>query len=235
LLVGGGRRVEDEHAEVLVEYGFARFHSGHMSTESVVDEPIAFLSFSRYCLNDTDWNLDQVLIDGLLTTNPIVRGFLLEPIVGYLLLKLFETPTPLSSVFTFVGNCDIGDSNAYVIAAWKDDNNFQFSPFNIDSDERAGYQIGCSPHDASGFLAWLQDPHRLPLCLPCNALGPDIVLLLRLTNGDLLRVIIQVKHRNDTLFHPKEILDAFRTTDPKQFLSELRQVVCLYSLATASN
>jgi hypothetical protein len=206
-----------------------------MLTECVVDEPIAFLSFSRYCVANTDCNLDQMLIEGLLASNPVVRGFLLEPVVGYLLLKLFATPKPLSSVFTFVGECDIADSEAYVVAAWKDDNGFHFTPFDINSDERAGYQIGCSPHDASGFLAWVRDPQRLPLCLPCKAVGPDVVLLLRLSNGDLLRVIIQVKHRNQAWLYPQQVLNAFRSTDPDLFLSELRQVVCPCSLTTASN
>jgi hypothetical protein len=228
LLTGNGSSVEMAYAEILVEYGLARFYyNGEVETH-VLDEPIAFLSFTHSCLLDPLCNPDQLLIHKLLTSEPCGRGFHLEYCVGFLVLKFFATPTPLSLGFTFHGDCDIADLKAHAVALRKDGDYFEICPFNINSAHRPGCRIGASPRDASGFLDWLQNPDHQPLCFPSKAVGPDVILVLQLSNGDVLYVIAQVRYRSKERFHPGEIESALVTTDPKLFFSEMRDVVCLH-------
>jgi hypothetical protein len=224
IMTGVGRDVEEEYAELLVEYGLARFYSKGRIAASKIDEPLALLSFSQYCADPpVQWDLEQFLIDGLLPKNGVARGYALQPVVAFHLLKVFASPTPLSSVFVFLNDCDFAHSKAHVVAMCKNGSTFSFSPFDISSPHQPGYRMGCSPPSSWDFLSWLQDPAGIPGCFPYPLVGPDIVLLLMLEDGSLLRLIIQVKYRSKVTMSPGEIENALNSIDPACFISAMKE------------
>lgn len=89
----------------------------------------------------------------------------------------------------------------------------------IGSTERPTYILGRSTRTQADPVQWFRDPDHSVFCFPNNSLGPDLILLLQLLDGGLLRVLVQFKHLSDPTIDPKATEDAFRTTDPNQFLS----------------
>jgi hypothetical protein len=102
---------------------------------------------------------------------------------------------------------------------------FECYPINILSNACPTYILGRTPRTEMETLSWFQDPQRTVFCLPAKTIGPDMILVLRLLS-DLthLRVLVQIKQLTENTIGPQDTRDAFRTTDPKQFI--MRVLVC---------
>jgi hypothetical protein len=214
---GEPREIGSADGERLVEYGVARF--GRTGT-IIADEPLALLAAVDWFSEETDWKLQHFLVKALCTQNSSARGVAFEKFGAYLLALAFGTPQPLSTVFDFLGDCTIKDKEAVLVSAHRDkEGKLVWHPINITRNEWPTYRLGKSPHSQAASLSWIQNPDHSVFCFPDNYLGPDLVLLLQLSDGNLLRVVIQFKHLSDSTIGPKDTEDAFKTTDPDQFLS----------------
>jgi hypothetical protein len=200
----------------LVEYGIARFV---VERNIKVDEPLALLAATHYFDTKTDWSWQHFLVDGLSTSNESARGIALEQVGAYLLGLAFSSPTPLSEVFKFVGDNDLKNAKAQLVAIHKGDEGFICDAANILSAEpNGGYILGYSPRTIEDTLAWLDDPEQTLFCFSANAVGPDLILVLELPNKGLIRVVVQFK--TEKSMGPSEIENALRTRDPEQFTSQ---------------
>jgi hypothetical protein len=154
----------------------------------------------------------------LYTENDSARGFAFEYFSAYLLGLAFRTPTRLSEVFNFIGLNNISDQLAQLVAVYKVDENFITTPVDICSNRGPGYTLGHCCRTESETLSWFLDPQRTVFCFPYKTIGPDFVILLRLSDGRLLRVLVQCKHESKNSLGPTGTFDALRTTDPSMFI-----------------
>jgi hypothetical protein len=65
-------------------------------------------------------------------------------------------------------------------------------------------------------LKWLGHGFRQPFCFPCTNMGPDVIFVLELYNGQLLWVTLQAKYSENFLDN-KTMKDAVRSVTPKKF------------------
>jgi hypothetical protein len=216
--MGKPRAMNSPNAEKLVEYGVARF--GNL-THIIADEPLALLAASHFFATETSWPLRHFLLEALSTSDDSARGFAFEHLGAYLLGLAFRSPTRLSNVFDFVVPGGLQDEVAELVALQKSTNDtFSCFPVDISSDMGPSYILGRSPRTEMETLAWFKDPQRNIFCFPAKTIGPDLVLVLKLSDGSLLRVLIQFKNHLQNTLGPVNTADGFRTTDPKQFISQ---------------
>jgi hypothetical protein len=209
------------HGEAMVEYGVSRFKH----EEAQTDEPLAILALVTFLeqTQKVQLPLARYLIETINTPDAAHRGIRFEPLGAYLLACAFSEPRRLSEVFEFVEGGKkayeaLHDERAELVALAKDGDDFQTTPLRITTNCRSSHVLGCSPSTAAETLKWLQDPKGTAFCFPANAVGPDLIFVLRLTSdGTVLRVCVQFKHTQELSAQASE--KAIRTTNPFSFLS----------------
>jgi len=209
--------------DAMVEYGVSRFMkpSKCKKFRAQTDEPLAILALVKF-FERRDLTLEKYLTTSLTTPDPSHRGIVFEAFGAYLLALAFSGPTPLSKIFEFVpGNnvyAALQDEPAELVMLKKDGDKFRTTPFNIKANFRSNHVYGLSPSSIPETVEWLENPQGSAFCFPANAVGPDLIFVLRLTNDDtFLRVCVQFKH-TETL-SPQAWKKAIRTTNPYHFNS----------------
>jgi hypothetical protein len=217
IFTGKPRSLGGDHNAKLVEYGVARFGKmGHI----LGDEPLAILAAVHYFTNNTPWSLQYFLLEEVCTPNDTARGTALEHLGAYLLAAAFRLPRRLSDIFEFVGVSDLGNQRAHLVAIHQSSHGtLEYTPVDIFSSQQGTYILGHSARTEAETLSWLSDPKRVAFCFPAHTFGPDLILFLLLEDGTLLRVLLQFKYRST--MGPKATAEAYRTTDPSQFVSQL--------------
>ena len=79
--------------------------------------------------------------------------------------------------------------------------------------------LGANTKTPDSTLQWLAHEMRATVCFPCNAMGPDVLFVLRLANGKVLWVALQAKlssGRNGFL-DKRLVRSAVRSVTPKNF------------------
>ena len=186
--------------EKLVEYGVARF--GNLK-DIIADEPLALLAAIHYFTTETPWSLSYLLIDGLCHPNEGARGIAFEQFGVYLLALAFRTPTRLSKVLKFAGKSEIrGEVGQLVAIHLNQAGEFVCHPVDITSDMRPTCILGRSPRTENGTLSWLKDPKGSVLCFPAHTVGPDLILLLQLSDSRIVRVLVQFKYTTSNTIGP---------------------------------
>ncbi|KIM30017.1 hypothetical protein M408DRAFT_100189, partial [Serendipita vermifera MAFF 305830] len=216
---GKPRDVGGPEYDKLVEYGVARF--GHR-TNILADEPLALLAAMHYFTINTPWSLQHFLEEELSNSNPGARGTAFEYFGAYLLGIAFKSARPLSEVFTFVGdnNSGLGNEKAELVAVEKTDGKFICHPVDLSSNTQPTYRQGRTPRTQAETLSWLQNPERTVFCFPVHMVGPDLILVLRLSDKTVVRVIVQFKQKMESKMSSADTESAFRTTDPNRFLAQ---------------
>ncbi|KIM30016.1 hypothetical protein M408DRAFT_100172 [Serendipita vermifera MAFF 305830] len=216
---GKPRNTGGRNYDKLVEYGVARFGS---HTNILADEPLALLAAMDYFTTNTPWSLQHFLEEGLSNSNESARGTAFEYFGAYLLGMAFKSARSLSEVFTFVGEHSSGllDEEAELVAIEKNNGNFSCHPVNLSSNTRPMYRQGCTPRTQAETLAWFQNPKRTIFCFPAHMVGPDLILVLQLSDKTVIRVIVQLKQKMESKMSSTDVESAFRTTDPNHFLSQ---------------
>jgi hypothetical protein len=218
IFTGKPRELGGRDNEQFVEYGVSRFKGDYKSI--VTDEPLALLATMHLFTTETPWNLQSFLWDALSNANECSRGYAFEHVGTYLLGLAFKAPIRLAKVFDFVVPSSLDNEVAELVALEKSpDGTFSCFPVDISSHTGPTYTLGCTPPDAEGTLAWLQDPKRTIFFFPAKTIRPDLIMILRLSNGMLLRVLVQFRNIMAASIGPKQPTEAFRTADSKQFLS----------------
>jgi hypothetical protein len=232
ILCGKVRSLGGPLSRALVECGFARFRN---DDDTTVDEPIALLAAANFFTTRTTWSMRSLLESHLTSLNPASRGFSFEHFIAYLLARAFKSPRALSSVFDFIDETELTDEVAHLVAInLADDNQFICTPVDISSNGGPHYILGCSPSSESETLEWLKNPKNTVFCFPIRTVGPDVILTLQLSDGGIVRVLVQCKQRNQATLGAQRTQDAFRSTDNQQFISqwvedpETKQTMCVF-------
>jgi len=219
--IGNICSLEGPIGDAMVEYGVSRFKKPSKTPEAETDEPLAILALVKF-FKHKSLTLEGYLATSLTTPHPAHQGIVFKAFGAYLLARAFSGPTPLSKIFEFVPGKKVyaafQDEPAELVTLEKDGDNFRTTPFNIEANFRSSHLIGRSLSSIPETLEWLENPQGSAFCFPANAVGPDLIFFLRLTNDDtVLRVCVQFKHA-ETL-SPQAWKEAIRTTDPYLFLS----------------
>lgn len=218
IFTGQPRSLGGPDTELLVEHGFARFY---VQQEGIADEPLALLAATHYFSLNTPWTLQHLLLDSLTETKASPRGFAFQFYGSYMLAAAFQSWRKLSSVFTFIGKTPLQNESARLVAVNKQPRSVsQVHPVSFDRRTGPHYILGHSPTSQEETLSWMENPKGTAFCFPEEHVGPDLILLLELSSGGVLRVLVQYKHHsNKSTITPLETEDAFRTTDPAKFIS----------------
>jgi hypothetical protein len=214
---GNTRDLGGPNNEKLVEYGVARF-AFHKNV--VTNEPLALLAAVDY-FSETWWPLQHFLLEAVTSHHDSARGSAFEHFAAYILGNAFKSPTPLSEVFSFVGRVseDLEGEIGELVAIEKAGGTYVCHPIDISSNTGPTYRWGRTCQSEAETLAWLQNPQRTAFCFPADKVGPDLILVLRLSDKSLVRVLFQFKQRLEPTMSRKKIADALGTTDPSQFVS----------------
>jgi hypothetical protein len=219
---GKPRDLDGPDYEKLVEYGVARFSDRR---KIVANERLALLAASNYFTKKAAWSLQYFLSDGISNSMEPARRIGIEYVGAYLLAAAFRTPTRLSSVFKFWGSNNLGNEKAQLVALEKTDQGFQSIPVDVLSSVGPTYILGRTTSEEAETLSWLEDPQRCVFCFPSKSVGPDLLLVLRLSDEKLLRLVVQFKQINKTNPTSADTEDACRTTDPNQLISVLSATI----------
>ena len=212
------------NGDKMVEFGVSRFKKSSSSSPRMAetDEPLAILGLVTF-LEQHRLALGTHLRGALNVANASARSIAFEPFGAYLIARAFSTPTLLSNVFDFVGESRLKDEFAELVTLERIDGAIRINPLNLTSglNLRSNHVLGCSPPTSPDTLEWLHNPRGLAFCFPANAVGPDLIFVLRLTSdGTILRVCVQFKHMQELT--PKETGKAIRTIEPFTFLSQFK-------------
>ena len=200
----------------MVEYGVARF--GLDKGSITADEPLALLAAANYFTNQTGWSLSFFLKAGLAHPNASARGYALEYFGAYALALAFSSPTRLGDVFKFLGaNSDLENETGHLVAVQKQEESFVAYPVDAKSSSLPTYTLGRRYRTSEETLSWLKNPDRIALCFPGHIVGPDLILVLQLSDG-LLRVVVQFKHSMKDQDR-QQTIDALGSTDPRKLNS----------------
>ena len=198
----------------LVEYGIARF--GHAKDLITIDEPLALLAVADYFIKHTRSSLPHFLQAGVTHSNRSARGIALEYFGAYVLALAFSSPTRLGDVFDFVGgNSDLENETGHLVAVHKQKKSYVAYPVDIKSSSLLTHILGQKYLTSEETLSWREDPD---FCFPARSVGADLVLVLQLSDGPLLRVIVQFRHSMANQ-DSKETIDALESTDPRKLNS----------------
>ncbi|PVF91106.1 hypothetical protein CPB86DRAFT_745978 [Serendipita vermifera] len=217
-ITGKKRSLGGKDGELLVELGISKFKNsgveGHREAE-ITENLVIYGLFDLF--ESLKLTMEDYLLHELGSPHPSSRGLAFESFGAFLLARSFSSPRPLSDVFEFVGDLAIKDELAQLIALERSDNSFRQTPININSTMPPDH-LGCSPN-VEGMLKWLEDPKGTAFCFPPNIVGPDLILMLRLTqHGTILRVCVQIKNTEN--LSGTERTRAIRTTDPNYWFSQ---------------
>lgn len=212
----------------LVQYGFARFredfNASNHDHRASLDEPLALLASMNY-FEKTCWSLDQDFTAALSNPYAPARGIAFEYFCVYQIALAFGSPRCLSDVFTFAAEVDrdLMESKAQLVMAKKVGKGFHSYPIDIISGHGPAYLFGYTCQSIDDTLSWLRSPHTA-FCFPYKDVGPDAILLLQLSDGSLLRLVLQCKHHSGSSLGAVKTTEAIASTDPSNFCSQMQEV-----------
>jgi len=175
-----------------VEYGFARFVDSETKTVAV-DEPLVLLSATHWT-NTYHRTSYKFFAKQIHLHDPNSNGF--ENYIAFCLDMIFSYRRPLSDVFTFMGTPPAWSAlQAELVSLHRTDldlveegivRHFQFSGPSVTLGTNAK-----SPEETSG---WLEHRNHSPFCFPHISMGPDLVFVMRLSDGSMIWVALQAKY-----------------------------------------
>lgn len=200
-----------------VEYGFARFVD-HETKTVAVDEPLVLLAATHW-INANHRTSYKFFAKQIHLHDPSSNGF--ENYMAFCIDMIFSQKRRIGDVFSFGSDPPTWvDLEAELVSLCRTDGG------NIEASSARHFQF-CGPSVTLGTnakspeqtLAWLQ--HRLhpPICFPHVSMGPDLVFVLRLSDGSLIWVALQAKYslgKNGSLSRPL-LRHAFRSVTPASF------------------
>jgi hypothetical protein len=196
-----------------IDRGFARFKSD----QGVIDEPLAVLALQNYFKVHSPWTPEYFSRIGLTDSYPPKRGNAFEVFVSFWVIEAFKTKRRLGEIFEFIGDSDLRNMEAQLVSVSKTGETFSFIPVGVDSVP--SHALGCTMSNEDETLKRLKDPQQIAYCFPTKTIGPDAIFFLLLSDGTLLRVFWQFKIIAKRSLSAAETSDAFRTTNPDNFIS----------------
>jgi hypothetical protein len=182
-----------------VEYGFARFVDSE--TKSVaVDEPLVLLAATHW-VNTHYCSSYKHVAEHAHLLDQHSNGF--ESYLAFCIDMIFSHRRRLNEVFAFLGTPPSwSDLDAELVALYKDNNG------GIDTVEESIVQnflfsgpsvtLGTNAKSLEETSHWLNHKIHSPICFPHSAMGPDLIFVLRLSDGSLIWVVLQAKFSEGT-------------------------------------
>lgn len=222
------RRVLDlpDKDRILVELGFARFVNLPVD-KHVLDEPLVLLAATREFHRGSPFSLQTQILDGLGSGKG--RGEYFEALVAYYLSCAFDDESKLCDIFNF-GDVipEWANQHADLVSVVVNDEVIESHPFHLLDYTGSTAFIGINCSGAKETLAWFENPVSL-MCFPDQNMGPDIVLLIRLPNGQKLAVGIQCKWRGLRTLPQGDVNSAVSSVDHTKYYDD---TVCDWILDT---
>jgi hypothetical protein len=186
--------------EGAVELGFACFANQDTSSalaevdgsHAQADETLALLAGVSW-MTQKEITMGQFADDQLRSSEG--KGF--ELVVAHYLSIAFGKPTKLSEVLDFRKDLEPAwahQEGCLVAANARKDGQFDFAEVNFGRDKRvASACLGYKAEDPKATIRWLKNPRYTAFCFPDIYMGPDICFFLRLEDGNIISVFLQVK------------------------------------------
>ena len=202
--------------EPLVEYGVGRFVSA-TSTRVSVEEPLALIGILRY-LEDNFHTLEGNVTTTLRSDN---QGLALEQAVLLALTKLLQNQGALKEIFAFHGQSPLwADQSAQIVAC---NSSGKFEAFSIVTPTTPSSIVAFSAKTPDDVTHWLKSSDK-GWCIPCSAMGPDLITRVRLNDGKILVLVIQAKcytTGNVDTIAPGVAAGAVKSLDPSDYFRTL--------------
>ena len=207
----------DNDEKQWVELGLARFRDPKdtSSEQALVDEPLIILAAARHLSADTTVGLSDHVLNGL--GRAAGRGTQFEEFLAVYLAHAFGPTVRLCDVFNFGGD----------IPSWAQSEGVELVTLSSDGDHRTldhlldppmglPSTLSCDLRRAVETVEWFRKPYTT-MCFPDIHFGPDLVFFIRLSNGKVLCVIVQVKFRSRLRLAKRDHEDSVYTLTPSQF------------------
>jgi hypothetical protein len=167
----------------LVQYGIAHFV--HTGKEIKIEEPLALVGILQY-FDSTSRTIEE----NIRTNFQLDRGLWFEEAVLLTVTRLLTKPAKLSNIFEFHGKIPKwAHFSARIVTQHAYDGPL---PFSIDHPFDPTSIVAYSAKDPEDVEHWLKNGEE-GWCIPCKAMGPDLIARLELDNGRKLVLFIQAK------------------------------------------
>jgi hypothetical protein len=208
------RNLDGKFGDLLVELGISRFKPFAYEEAETSERLVLLALFDLFARTES---VDSDILHVLKSAHTSSQGIALEWIGAFLLARAFSLPRPLSDVFDFVGECKIKDEPAELVTVEKVNNSFKYTRLDTEFFTRSS-PIGCSPNP-EGVLEWLKDPKGFTFCFPPTTVGPDLLLMLRLTKYDTI-IPVCIQFQNIAQLDREGRESAILKTDPNNWFSK---------------
>lgn len=218
---------EDE--ATYVEYGFARFTDPDTSAVAV-DEPLVLLAATHW--TDEHYRSSyKFFAKQIHLHDPRSNGF--ENFVAFTLNLAFSDRHRLNEVFTFSGTSPPwAHEEAQLVGLYH-------TELGEIEEGSVSYSQFCGPSVALGInsktteetSAWLEHRIHAPFCFPHISMGPDLLFILKLTDGSCIWVALQAKYslgKNGALSRIF-LRRAMRSVTPSQFFVDKVRALAIAS------
>jgi hypothetical protein len=210
-----GRLGTDE--ATFVEYGFARFTDSATQTIAA-DEPLVLLAAAHWT-NHNYLSTYKLLCKEISNHEPSTNGF--ENYIAYCIAKAFAAGQHrIDQVFSFYGKTPPwARSRATLVGLHRTDiGAIEVCPVDISKPAGPTVSFGVNAKQVSETKDWLMHLSAAPICFPHAAMGPDILLVLRLeTTGSLIWVAVQAKYSTEKSLRRGDLRHAIRSVTPSEF------------------
>lgn len=213
---------------MFVEYGFARFVDSE--TQAVrIDEPLVLLAAIQW-MNDNHQTTYKLLSNEIAMHCTSFNGF--ENYVAFCLDLIFSEKRRLNEVFKFHGTEPAwAKLDAEIVAlhrpSLRGPDNVETGVASFFNLKAPSATLGVNAKSPEEVLSWLTHTNDTPspFCFPHWSMGPDVVFILKLSDGSFIWVALQTKWSLGTNGNlaKKLLLQAVDSVTPsKYFLYKVR-------------
>jgi hypothetical protein len=209
-----------------VEYGFARFTDSDTNMVAV-DEPLVLLAATHWT-NENYRSSYKFFAKQIHLHDPKSNGF--ENFLAFSLNLAFSERHRLNEIFTFSGTLPPWASEEAQFVALSRTELGDIEEGFVRYSEYFGPSVtlGTNSKTTDETSAWLEHRSHAPLCFPHIAMGPDLLFILRLSDGSFIWVALQAKYslgKNGSLSRIF-LRRALRSVTPAQFyIDKVRALV----------
>jgi hypothetical protein len=226
------KNVTDDDIE-FVQWGFARFIPDTTQANARIgrlDEPMALIALAQWLNAGFGSTLHQKLSLGIGNTHALGANGL-ENYLAFSFAGLFngqpgrngQTGRParrLDEIFTFAKEAPAWAQQTATMVSYYHDSETALEESEVNWASRPSYSLGIHTFkDAKedNVLPWLRHEHRVPICFPDKTMGPDLLFVLRLEDGERIWVAVQSKFTSSDLLDKGVLTEAVKTVTPVNF------------------
>ncbi|KAF8808854.1 hypothetical protein BYT27DRAFT_7285678 [Phlegmacium glaucopus] len=201
-----------------VEYGFARFIDAE-TTKVAVDEPLVLLA-ATHCINVKHRTSYKIFAKEIEIREQSSNGF--ENYIAFCIDIIFsKQKRRLNEVFEFKGStpswCKLEAELVSLHRTVLDD--IEASPIRHFHFSGSSVNLGIKTNSPEETSKWLEHRSHSPICFPHESMGPDLMFVLRLSDGSLIWVALQAKYSKgiDGSLSRQFLRHALRSVTPRKF------------------